>query len=368
MGCEVRVVAAEDVAGVVDGFRGVFSAEDATLALVFASARHDHTALIAALDGVLPACPRATCTTAGEIVSGAMLDGTVAVMVLSGDTVRRAVVARVPAPMDPAAIDRALAALAEAHGQAVEELDPAKYVGLVLVDGLSAGEERLMRHLTATSPVPFLGGSAGDDLAFQEASVSDGAQVVPGGAVLVLLEPTRGHRRLKTQSFRVRRERLVPTEVVPERRLVVSFDGRPAAEAYADALGVPSSELWRFLGRNPLGWLVDGEPFVKSPLTASDEGVYFYAAVPKGEPLALLESGDIVGDTKTSLDAAIADLGGARAIVCFSCILRARELEFDGLRDAYGALFRDVPTIGFSTYGEQWVTHVNQTATMLLLA
>jgi len=43
------------------------------------------------------------------------------------------------------------------------------------------------------------------------------------------------------------------------------------------------------------------------------------------------------------------------------------ELQSTEQSCAYGELFTDVPTVGFSTYGEEYLGHINQTATMLLL-
>jgi hypothetical protein len=58
-------------------------------------------------------------------------------------------------------------------------------------------------------------------------------------------------------------------------------------------------------------------------------------------------------------------MGNISGIVNFNCILRTLELEQKMLTGKYGELFTDIPTIGFSTYGEQYIGHVNQTATIL---
>ena len=73
-------------------------------------------------------------------------------------------------------------------------------------------------------------------------------------------------------------------------------------------------------------------------------GEYFEKAVEK----KLKESGKISG------------------IINFSCILRAQELEEKNQTEAYGKIFAGIPTIGFNTYGEELIFHINQTATMLV--
>jgi hypothetical protein len=92
----------------------------------------------------------------------------------------------------------------------------------------------------------------------------------------------------------------------------------------------------------------------------------FYCSVKEGMELSLLESTDIIASTKQSLDAARAEMGSISGVINFNCILRTLELGQKGLCEDYGKLFEGVPTVGFSTYGEQYIGHINQTATMLV--
>ena len=60
------------------------------------------------------------------------------------------------------------------------------------------------------------------------------------------------------------------------------------------------------------------------------------------------------------------EIGNVSGIINFHCILRTLELEQKGQEEEYGKIFSDIPTIGFSTYGEIYMGHVNQTSTMLI--
>ena len=82
--------------------------------------------------------------------------------------------------------------------------------------------------------------------------------------------------------------------------------------------------------------------------------------------LKVLANTDIVEDTRAAVKAKAQELGSISGIVNFHCILRTLELESKGLTEDYGKIFAEIPTVGFSTYGEEYIGHVNQTSTMLV--
>jgi hypothetical protein len=95
--------------------------------------------------------------------------------------------------------------------------------------------------------------------------------------------------------------------------------------------------------------------------------MFFYCAIKEGMELSLLQSTDIVTDTARALEDAETEFGQPSAIINFNCILRTLEMREKGVTEQYGNLFNRVQTVGFSTYGEQFIGHLNQTATMLVL-
>jgi hypothetical protein len=296
-----------------------------------------------------------------------MTKGAVVAMGFGAETVSRTEVALVEGIRESTdGIGRAFAEWEHRLGRKMLDLDPERWIGLVLIDGLSGSEERVMDRIGDLTNVIFIGGSAGDDVAFTKTYVAANGRAVSDAAVLALLECPNGFDIIKTQSFHATRQFLVPTRVNKAAREIIEFNGKPAATAYAEALSVKPEDLAAQFMAHPLGLMVGGEPFVRSPQQIVGESVRFYCGVDEGMKLAVLDSTGIVEDTAAALKAALERNPGAQGLLSFNCILRTLELEAKGQTDAYGKVFAGVPTAGFSTYGEEYIGHINQTATMLL--
>jgi hypothetical protein len=116
---------------------------------------------------------------------------------------------------------------------------------------------------------------------------------------------------------------------------------------------------------HPVGLMAEGEPHVRSPQRVEGEAMYFYCNVKEGIARSVLESTDIMTDTRSALADKEREMSGIGAFINFHCILQTLELEVLGLTEDYGRIFADIPPIGFSTYNEEFIGHINQTPTML---
>lgn len=355
---------ARDTAAAVQELRNRLGDVQPAFVMFFTTSRHDPEVLGALLRDYLPA-PSIGCTTAGEIADGKMLDGALVAIVLDAEHVEQAAVSHVENVHDEAATKQAYDALVSKF----DSVDDSEHLlGFVLHDGLGAGEEAVMSTLSSLTNVPFIGGSAGDDLAFEKTLTFVNGQACSGGAALALLRLKKRYQLVKTQSFSVTDTVLTVTEVDEKARRVKQFNGRPAAEEYASALGISVAELPGRFMKNPLAVVLsDGEPFVRSPQKLEGTDVVFYCQVSAGMELKVLESRNIVEDTARDMKAALAAFGPVSGIINFHCILRTLELKERNQTGAYGALFANLPAVGFSTYGESYIGHINQTSTIVLL-
>ena len=316
----------------------------------FASPAIEPETLAAELKTAFPGATQIGCTTAGELVSGKMFKGGVAALALPAELAGDPAVELVTSiSARPQGVVDALGRLAARFDLPASELRLDEHLGLILIDGLSRSEERVMDLIGNECDATFVGGAAGDDLRFVATHVSVDGRAATDAAALALLRPPRGFDFIKTQSFRKLPARLVATKVDEAARTVLEFDGGPAAPAYAAALGVSVEDLPKHFMRHPVGLMVGDDPFVRSPLRVDGQGVVFYCNIKQGMELALLESTDIVSDTAKAIQARVAK-GDVAALLNFHCILRTLELESRGQTGAYG---------------EELIGHMNQTSTIV---
>lgn len=114
----------------------------------------------------------------------------------------------------------------------------------LLIDGLSVREEPVTRALqNALDKVPLVGGSAGDGLSFRSTQVYFEGRFWSDSAILILVTTRLPFKPFLAQHFVAAEERVVVTDADAEHRLVRQIGGRPAAEAYAELVGVDVHNL-----------------------------------------------------------------------------------------------------------------------------
>jgi len=236
-----------------------------------------------------------------------------------------------------------------------------------LIDGLSVREEPVTRVFQqALGKRTLVGGSAGDGLRFKKTRVYFGGRFRTDSVALALVTTTLPFKSFMTQHFVATDRRVVVTEADVGRRLVRELDGRPAAEAYAELVGVEAGDLdpMRFAA-SPMVVVIGGVSYVRSISKAEADGsLKFYCAIDKGMVLRVARGEDLLGDLEDALANIRADIGEPQLILGFDCILRRLEVAQHGLVDRVAELLRNNRTVGFATYGEQYQgVHVNQTFT-----
>jgi hypothetical protein len=335
--------------------------------LYFASVVYDQYALAAKMQEAFSPADTFGCSSCGEIISGHVTKKSIVAMAFGEADIENINIQLVENANSEASVKKAFSSFERHFGVPMADMDYEKYVGIILVDGMSRSEETLMDRIGNWTDVTFIGGSAGDDLKFQKTWVYANGRAASGAAVLALIKPVRGFDIIKTQSFCESNRKLVATKVDEANRAVVEFNGQNAVKVYAAAVNTTAEKASNAFMSHPVGLIVNSEPYVRSPQRVVEGKLAFYCAVKEGMELSVLESTNIIDDTRNAIKQKLREHGGGSALINFNCILRTLEMEQKGQTEAYGKLFAEIPTIGFSTYGEEYIGHINQTATMLLL-
>ncbi len=258
---------AADAVAAIHELAGQLHGLDPSIVVLFFSSRYPAQDVARLAQTTWPHAHTVGCSTAGEIVSGQMADGSIVAMAIDRSVADAVSVAVIKDMSNPEEVKAACRALGDVLDGEYEQ-----HIGIVLMDGMSGKEELVMDSLGNLTDLRFIGGSAGDDLAFQATTVVADGHDLTNAAVLTVLRVPAGYRIIKTQSFCRTGKTLTPTRVDAEKREVIEFNGQPASQAYMAAVGASNaSEAATKFMSNPVGLMNGEDPYVRSPQAFDSE-------------------------------------------------------------------------------------------------
>lgn len=311
-------------------------------------------------------CPIASCTTAGEILDDYRTGSAVAIGFSSEYFAFRQLAIEDLKNCDY----RQLPALARDILQA-PVWPGSKRFGLLLVDGLSIREEALVGQLyQAFGGLPLLGGSAGDNLLFQQTRVYCNGSYRENAATFTVVESLLPFETLRIQHFEPSGQDLVITRSDSARRIVYEIDGAPAARQLARLLGIKEGELTpQVFSKYPMMLQIGPEWYVRSVQKVNADGsLSFYCAIDDGLPLTVAAGVGLVETPAREVNRIEAKYSRVHLTLGVDCVLRRLEIEEKSLNSQVNPLLKRLQFAGFSSYGEQFqALHVNQTLTAVVV-
>lgn len=342
--------------------------EDLGFVLFFCSAEYNLAALADALESSFPTTPLSGCTTAGEITPAGYDRGSVVAIGFD----RRLFAIETALIDDLEHFELANAQplvdtlLEQCRQQAIAPINEHSFA-LTLLDGLSSREEQVLAILDAAlGRIPSFGGSAGDDNHLSHTHVYTAGRFHTRAAVVVMINTRLPFEVFSTHHLIPLTHKLVVTEVDREQRRVIELNGLPAAQVYAELVGMAPAQLSAAVfARHPLAVRIGGQHYVRSiQRVNSDNSLSFYCAVETGIVLTAMQPTPLLDDLKVMLAGVSTRLVAPSMIIGCDCFLRRMELETLQQLDQASQLLRQARVVGFNTYGEQHHgMHVNQTFT-----
>lgn len=244
---------------------------------------------------------------------------------------------------------------------------PSNCFALQMIDGMSFREDPVSHALqSALGIIPVVGGSAGDDMHFKRTMVFFDGAFHQDALALALVNTDLPFTGFMTQHFEPVSEPLVVTEADSAQRIVLEFNGLPAAQEYARCTGVDENQLDATLFANhPMVIGIDDVYYVRSiQRVQPGGGLSFYGAIEEGVVLRVARAVDFLGNLQSQFQLIRDKIGEPELVIGCECVMRRLEVERSGLVEPIRQLLSANRAIGFCTYGEQYRgLHLNQTLT-----
>jgi len=349
------------------------------LVVMFASRDRDQRALNVAVRERLPSGTRLIgATTGGEIDRDGVHDGTVVLAALSGDLEVGLGMGHNMSVDAAAAGETAIRTAARELGARADDLGTRKFGALVIDDGFRyRKEELLLGVMSMNQALTAVGGGASDsepDVAKQSAELHVDGEVSTDAAIVALFRTDAPWAALRSHWYAPTGQTLRITKIDNTAKRALEIDGKPAAQRYADLLGVGVNDL-EFGTPNgfavrPTALRVGREYFIRAPWKPLEDGSILFAnMLEEGSELELVKITDIVDSTKRFFEQELPSrVASPRAALLFHCSGRKWFAQSTGKYPALGDTFKAAPPcIGMNVHFEIYCGfHINTTLTSLV--
>ena len=314
------------------------------------------------------------CTTAGEWLAGEHKNGELVLLGITTPDIKWGI--SILENLDSSSVEEVKGVCSELLQKLnieLRDLNSEKHFCLSFFDGMSNQEEPIIAAMaTELGGIPLLGGSAGDDLKFEGTYVIANGETYQNAAVFILAESNIPFRAIKHQHFTLGDMNVVITKVNIKKRLVYHLDGMPAAQRYAQLLGLEVKDLSsQVFSNHPLMYPYGNECYVRAiRQVAEGDALEFACAIEEGMVLNLCEHQNMLLEYDKFIAEFKQSMGKIKLLLVYNCIYRALEGKEDDINQSLAEKNSPIADhiIGFDTYGEQWQgLHVNQSLVALAL-
>ena len=334
------------------------------LLIVFSSVKYDQEKMLSGVKSVAPNALLVGSSTSGEITTaGPLKEHSIAVMAIKSPGIKYFIGVGEDISANPRLAGKAAAD--KVKMQAGASLKAFMMIPDVLVGNGADIVRGVLDSLGAHFPV--VGGASGDDFAFKKTYQYANDKVYSGAVVgLGLTGDFKIGIGVKHGWVAVGE----PMKVTKSSGAIIhEINGAPAVKIYEDYFGAEEAKvlhteaLAKLAITYPLGMKVPGsdELLIRDPITVDEKGSITCAAeIPEGSEIRLMIGSreEAVKVAKNAAENAVAQLEGSapKAVIIFNCIARNKLFgdksgeEIAAIQEAVG---KQVPLIGFYTYGEQ---------------
>jgi len=334
----------------------------ADLIIVFSTVAYDQTKILEGVKSISKDIPLVGCSDSGEITTEGPVSKHVAVMTLNTPDIEWTV--GVGKGTDKDSHKAGAMAAKEVKKKARGEIS----LFMMLLDGLAENGAAAVRGVQEVfgKNFPIMGGSAGDDFLFKKTYEYYNDQVLTNAVVGIGLS---GKFSFGVGVRHGWEPIGLPMKVTKaEGAKLIEVNNRPALSIYEDYFGKKAEELIKepiakMAYTYPLGMGVEGSPelLIRDVVIANEKGEITCAAeIPEGSEIRLMlgDPDKAIQAAKEAAEGALVQLKGAKPKVAFvfNCVARYKLLgarigeEIAAIQNVLG---KEVPLIGFYTYGEQ---------------